>query len=494
MTNKSNDHIKAKQILEEFIKQHGYDAVTKLQQSRASTIDFTRDLFDRQLEVIEDPSRRVAVLAARRSGKSHLSAYYLVKVCYENPRALCSFTGITRASASEIINPYIEQINERYNLGLDYHISNAIWTFPNGSRICITGADTPREIRKHYGRHYDLSIIDECGEFGDHLEDLVVKVLAPTLIDKNGRLIMIGTPGDVCGGFWYKVSTKKIPVWSVHREWTLRNNPRLPQWNGDPDWRNRAEALLTQIREEEGFTMDSPVYVRQYEGKWTEGGNALIYNHFRFEHNTFRILPEDYDDWTFLLGVDFGHNEPSSIISACYSRIINKLYVVEEYKESGLSPEDMAIIVKSFYDKYNPAMILADGNGIGAAYISQINKMYELPLKLADKQDKAAFIELLNDDFKQGRIKIYEGCKELLKEISTFAWADVELRTLPKVAEDHCLDSLLYLWRHSLHFKGKPKRRTPQVGDPEFEEYLRQLEIERASKPKEPFWKRGSRK
>jgi len=487
---KNKDHLKAKQIVEEFTQIHGQEALEKYANRGKPEIDFTADLFDRQIEIINHASKRKAVLAARRSGKSHGLAYYLVKTCVENRNANCAFIGITQRSAKDIIWKYIEDINNRYSLQGKESLTQNTWTFPNGSSITITGADNPKEIRKHLGKHYNLAVIDECGEFGPHLEQLVTKILVPTMIDVNGTLVMAGTPGDVCGGFWYKVSTGKIAAWRVFDNWNLTHNPKLPAWRGKKEWKTQANEVLEQIKVEEGYDNDSPQYIRQYLGRWAEGGSSLIYGHFIYERNTFRVLPEK-QQWTNILSVDFGTTDSSAIIAGSYSQYINNLYIVESYKQDRLPPEDLANIIKAYYDKYNPVAIIADGNGIGAAYIAQLNKMYELPIQLAEKKDKVAFVELMNDDFRQGRLKINESCTDLLKEINIYSWADIELKILPEIADDHCLDALLYLWRHALHWKSKPKPKVPVVGEPEYEDYLVEQEIERTMEWNEkPFWKR----
>lgn len=469
--------IKAKAVLDQFIELHGSDALSKLEESTAKKIDFDLDLFDKQIDFINDPAKRKSALAGRRSGKSHGSAYYMVKTCYEFSKCVCAFIGITAKSAKDIIWPYIERIILRYKLNAVPSLGDQTWTFPNGSKIVITGADNRKEIRKHFGKHYKLVIIDECGEFGQHLETLVRKVLSPTLIDYGGSLCMIGTPGDICSGFWYKVSTGKIKGWSNYKDWNILNNPKLPLWSGKSNWHELALQELDKIKTEEGYDDESPQYIRQYLGKWHEGGSSMVYGNFNYDSNTFINLPED-EEWNYLMGIDFGTADPSAIIVGAYSPHINTLYIVDEYKKSEISPEEMAHIINFFNKKYKPVSVVADGNGIGAAYLLQLSKMYSIAVKLAEKKDKVAFIDLLNDDLRMRRIKINEKLTDILTEINTYQWADVELKILPEVANDHCLDALLYLWRESIHWMGKPEPKMPKFGDSTYDDYLVQKEIE----------------
>jgi hypothetical protein len=469
------DPLTAKRIIEEFAVRHG-DLASAIQ-AQQGQIDFTANLFDRQLDFIGDTSKRKAILAGRRSGKSHTIAYYLVKTCYEQAKAITAFIGLTATSAKEIIWDYLAEINLKYKLGAKPNLTNHTWSFPNGSMIYITGADSERETRKHLGKHYDLAIIDECGEFGPHLEMLVRKILTPTMLDRDGTICMIGTPGDICGGFWYEITNNLYTNWSVHKDWDITANYMLPVLRGHKDWKQRAVRLLERIKKEEGYDNESPQYIRQYLGKWVEGSNSLVYSNFSYNKCTFTVLPDTTEAWDYLLGVDFGVTDSSAIIVGAYNKLLKTLYIVESYKQPGLSPENMAHKINQYYQKYNPVAVVADGNGIGAAFLKQLESMYRIPIKLAGKKDKSAFMELLNDDFRQSKVKIQIDLIDLLKEINKLQYRDTKLKLLPEKAEDHCLDALLYLWRYSLHYIGRAPAKVLTVEDAGYDKMLFEREL-----------------
>ena len=479
------DPLTARQIVDEFTMRHG--DIESAIQAQQFNIDFTTDLFDRQINFINDPSKRKAILAGRRSGKTHGIAYYLVKTCYENAKSITAFIGLTGTSAKDIIWDYIATINLRYKLKAEPNLSNLTWAFPNGSMIYITGADSERETRKHLGKHYDLVVIDECGDFGPHLELLVRKILTPTLLDRGGKICMIGTPGDICGGFWYDITNGRFKSWSVHDKWNIMDNPRLPVLYKKTNWKEIAQDLLEQVKEEENYDDESPRFIRQYLGRWVEGSNSMVYSNFEYESNTFDKLPESEEPWVHLIGVDYGVVDSSAIIIGAYNKLLKTLYILEEYKQNGLSPEDMAHKVNHFYEKYDPIAVLCDGNGIGAAFLKQMENMYKIPYMLAEKKDKQAFQEMLNDDFRRHRVKIRRNLEHTLYEITNYQYKDIELKVLFDSAEDHCLDALLYLWRASIHYQGKPIDKPIEMTDEGYSDYLFQQELE-SLQPEKPWW------
>lgn len=474
------DQFEAQQILEEFATREQL-----LPPQSLKSIDFDQELFDKQQEFIKSPAKRKALLCGRRSGKSYAAAYYLIKTAYEKPKAECTYLALTLKSAKKTILPVLQEIIGRFRIPAEYNYSDLTYYFHNGSAIRLIGADMEKVQDRLRGISYDLNIVDEAQAFGDHLESLISNVLIPAARERKGTICLIGTPDIVCNGLFYEVTTNKKPNW-VSWKWNLTENKYYSIWRNKKNWKELALKELDLICEEEGLTKDSDTFRREYLGEWVEGAHELVYR-FSYEFNTYDKLPEDLT-WYYLFGVDFGITDASALLVAAYSYSDNSLYVVDEFKQSQLTPEALAKLVKMRYDAFSPVSVVCDGNGIGAAFISQIRAMYELPIDLAEKKDKVAFIELLNDDLKAGKLKINNRCKELLQEITAYKWADPILKVLPEIANDHLLDALLYLWRRSQHFQGQIETPKPKPTDKEYSSYLVAQELDRVKEQANKEW------
>jgi len=470
------DVLKAQAIIDEYMTQKGLNPPPPMRK-----IDFDADMFDRQVAFVNDPAKRKAALCSRRAGKSRMASYYLIKTAYERPNSICVFIAITRQSAKDIIWDYLKDIDHRYKLQCDIKESVLSIILPNGSKIHLTGADNDKEMRKLLGKYFDLCIIDEAEALGNNLERLIKEVLAPTTIDYDGTICAISTPGIVCHGIFYDITTGKTPGWSVHK-WTMMDNPKLPR----KGWIDNREAILNQILTEENIDKNSSLYKRQYLGQWVEGTEALVYD-FSYNRNIYDLLPAD-THWNYLISIDYGITDSSAILIGAYSFEHDTLHIVRDIKAAGINPAKMANKVKALWDEYQPIALVVDGNGIGAAFTSQMASMYDMPFELAEKTNKVAFVELLNDDFKSGKIKISSYCEKTIKELTSYMWADPKLKELPKIAEDHLCDSLLYMWRKSLHFKGQIPEPIPKVTDESYSDYLRQQELDRVHREANTNW------
>jgi hypothetical protein len=464
------DELTARQILVEYGQRVGIEKDLAHQDAR--TIDFGADLFSQQREFIEDPSRYKAILSPRRSGKTYVSAYYLIKTCYETPGTKCLFLALTASSAFEIIWDVIRDICERYQVEVEEKIVTKQFVFPNGSKILLAGADNMKEITKQRGKGYKLIVIDECG-YQRYLKELVNEAVGPTMLDyKDSVICLIGTPGLICAGLFYEITEKNKPGWSVYK-WSISDNTKLAALEDAT-----AEEVLRQIKLTNEWDDQSPEYIREYLGRWVQESSSFIYK-FNYELNTY-TKEQDFE-YDYLFGLDFGIADPSAIVVAKFSKHTKTLYVEDCFKQNDINPERMCNIIKSYYDKYKPIAMIADGNGIGAAFLSQLNSMYQLPIIQAEKKDKIGFIELINDDLRQGKIKIKENLIDMQEEMLKLQWKDSILRIFPEPADDHLCDSLLYLWRYSTHYLGKkpkkkPSRDSNEWADDEFRKHLDELQ------------------
>jgi len=474
------DKITATKIIEEAVNRY---ATTK---QKPTPIDFSLNLFDIQREIIEDPSRYKALCAGRRFGKTELAAYYLIQTCVNNNDQKAAFIGLTANSAKDIIWDTILDILDRYKIGAKINITKQMFTFPSGSKLMITGADNKKETRKHLGKHYSLTVIDEIEEFGAHLEYLISKVLKPTLIDYAGTILLIGTPGLVSAGLWYEIAQLKRGSWKVWNNLNLSNNPKMPRWSGKENWKELALQELEDIKQSEGFTDESPTYIREYLGRWVETSEVSVYSQYNYANNSYTDLPPA--NYNYLIGIDYGIVDPSAIVVGAYSDREPVLYIVDIYKQSNQTPEQMANRVAEYYEKYRPIRVVADGNGIGKAFLSQLESMYQFPVELAKKHDKLAFIELLNDEFRQKRIKIHSGCTDLHRELIEYQWLDPKAKILPQAPEDHLCDALLYMYRESIHYTVKQFKPVPEKTSPDYDDYLWEQELERMEIESQQAW------
>lgn len=467
---------RARAILNEFAERHGDLSAL----STGKEIDFEADLFDKQLAVVKSKAKKKAVIAGRRSGKSIQAAYYLISVAFATQRTNVAYIALSRLSAKIIIWDALLLILNRYKIGYKVNLVEQSITLDNGSRILVAGASTEREIEKFRGPSYKLVVVDECGspQFLPLLENLIENIISPALMDTDGTVELISSPGVVNAGFFYEATTDKIPGWDVHH-WTVLDNPKLPRWAGKKDWRALARLMLEELKIDKGWDDETPVYRREYLGEWVEGDEALIYPFS--SNNTFKNLP--LMDFQFIFGVDLGVVDDATIIVGAYSPLTPNLYIVDEFKQNNMAPSDFAEVLKVYYDRYEPTVIVTDSGGLGKAFVKEIEKRFRMPIEAAQKTNKVGMVTLLQDDFRLGRIKVHDSLVEIKAELYSYIWKDKALKVLPD-GEDHLLDALLYAYRRSMHYTGKITPHNPN----RLEQELYQHALDKDEKAQSALW------
>lgn len=146
----------------------------------------TLSLHPKQMEVYRSKARFRVVVAGRRWGKTALSRVLIItnarvkkrKIWYVAPTYKMAKNIMWLDLMDAIPRKWIQKINE----------TTLTITLINGTRIELKGADKPDSLR---GVGVDFLVLDE---FQDMTEETWTQVLRPTLADRRGLAIFIGTP------------------------------------------------------------------------------------------------------------------------------------------------------------------------------------------------------------------------------------------------------------------------------------------------------------
>ena len=150
------------------------------------SIDYTpRDAF---IEFHQRNTRFAAMCCHRRAGKTVACIGDLITraVYTQKPKAQYAYVGPFRQQAKEIAWEYLKAMSEEVRKGAPRESDLRI-TLLNGSKITIYGADNPDSLR---GLYFDGMVVDE---YGDCRPSLWGDVLLPTLLDRKGWAVFIGT-------------------------------------------------------------------------------------------------------------------------------------------------------------------------------------------------------------------------------------------------------------------------------------------------------------
>lgn len=405
---------------------------------RSAIPDMLSKCFDQQRDFILDPARKKALLCSRRAGKSLCAGIYFLKTGLENPGCNMIYMAANEEQCKKVMyKDVVEYLYKEFKLNLEIIQSPAHCRFPNGSVLYFAGIDQNERLReKLLGSKYKLAILDEAQSIKIDVEDLINRVLGPTLIDERGTMCIMGTPHDDTNTYFYKItkSTESVNGWSFHT-WNGLDNPHMKQ---------QFEEEI-ELYKKENPKIESTVWFRQQiKGEWVSNSNALVYRYDR-ENNLNFIEQSDFEDlpdkWTYILSVDLGFTDADAFVVIAYNDTDPNLYIIEAHVEKGNDDIATGYMIQRLAQRYTFSRMIIDGASLKS--VETMRQRMKLPLMAADKGKKADYIMLFNMDMDRGIIKILPQPREkLLKEWDRLIWDvdkndKVRRREKPGLA-NHC--------------------------------------------------------
>lgn len=448
--------------------------------------------FPVQRAAISDPSRLKAFFCPRRSGKSYAIGVLLFMASMASPHSSCLYLGLTKASATGILNKdIIRPINERFRLGAVWRESHMRWELPNGSHIYIRGADANAyEIDKTVGQKYRLAVLDEASKYRYVVRDMVYGKLLPAMGDDLGTIVLAGTPSNITAGLFYDVTTRAEGGWSVHH-WTWKQNIHRVA---------NIQRAHDDLVDANPAIVETPLYKQEWLGEWCVDSSALVYR-YREDRNTAAALPKPWHEYIYILGVDLGFSDATSFVLTCYHPNDPTLYIVSAEKHGGLTFSDVATRIRAIMAAPVPGVrgpvlsaIVVDAANLQG--VEELRQRHELPLEAADKPGKRGVIEAMNSDLITGLVKLLPGAMGLADEWRSLIWNQTLLAKMPPRWEEdarfanHAADGALYAWRRARNYdvaapaETKPDRDSQAWADADLERRLRERsEIARGGWP-----------
>lgn len=148
--------------------------------------------FPYQMKMLEDLSKKIVVCAARRVGKSYVTAVKALWFAFTHPNTSTLIVASTQRQSMLLFDKLLNFIESKELLGDSVQRkTRTILEFTNGSRIvalpCGRNGKTLRGETAH------LVIIDEAAFVP---EDVILSVMMPMLATTEGALILLSTPYD----------------------------------------------------------------------------------------------------------------------------------------------------------------------------------------------------------------------------------------------------------------------------------------------------------
>lgn len=434
------------------------------------TPNYVEGLFYWQKKFLADPSKKKAAQCSRRAGKSTALAVFFLDGGRADPGGISVYIAGSKNLARLILGSALEELEAKYKIGLRMReIDNQLFCImPNGHRIWLAGCKDSAEIDKFRGLKYRRAAVDEAQAHGSYIKELVEDVLEPALVDKDGELVLTGTPSPIPAGYFFEATTgagvgkDSAAQWSTH-SWTLVHNPhiqidKISQSEREqellaaqsPGYANpRSVAYLKKKLLDNNWDALYPTFRREWLGEWVLDVAALVfpYDPGKNKCHTKDVPKNPEDRWTYVLGIDIGFVDATAFTVGAIRYGHPEIYLLHSEKQGRMIPSRVAAHIERLSRRWNFDKVVMDVGGIGKGYAEECNEKFGMSIEPARKRDKRAFIEVMYGEMVSGNLKVDpRECTPLLQEMSNLTWEEGRERWTDRF-EDHCTDSAVYCVR-----------------------------------------------
>lgn len=427
----------------------------------APKFDLDAILFPKQRAFVRDSSKWRTAVCSRRAGKTIGAAAALIDSALSHPGSANLYITRSRKNAKRIFWTPLKKLIRDNKLDAEPNESDLCIKFGNGSRIYLAGANDRDAIEDQRGDGMAMVVIDECQSLPAYLENLVDEVLVPALMDYDGSLILIGTPGPVPVGYFFDATQSE--AWS-HHHWTVHDNPHILAKSGKTPAQHLQAELVRR-----GLSEADPVIQREWWGKWIHDPNSLV---FRFDgnRNTYTELPSA-TGWEYVIGIDLGYEDADAISVLGWHPKSPNVWQVEEHVLNKQTVTQLGETLRPLLSRYQPVSTVIDSGGLGKKIAEELSARLGIHLKAAEKTRKIEYIELVNDALRTGRLQVRPESR-FASDALLIEWdrnrSTPDRRVISDRYHSDIADALLYAFRESLHWLHEPPEEKPQPGTDEW--------------------------
>lgn len=414
-------------------------------------IDLSSHLHQKQAIVRADPAWVRAVLGTRRSGKTEGFCCEGLEVAEMFPGCQIPYILPTIGMGQDIVWPKVEELDERFKLGLRYNRAEYKVFTPSGGCLQLFGLSTKPEAEKGRGKKYPLVIFDECGAHNQELlQRSVTQTFGPATADFRGMggrgVLLGGTAGYEPDCYW-----EKLIGGNEHRSKLGASVHFMTIWD-NPFFAGREQLILDSHLTDNGLLATDAGYIREWRGLFCTDTEGLCYSRWNGAMLPRHSIPTG--GYT-VLGLDLGHTHPCSWVVVRFviveervgntMRSIHHGHVLESYQEAGCSLEKIVGITRTLMKQYSIQNMVGDSGGsMAPTVIEDLHEVYGLPIKPVEKAGrKAGRIWMADSQLGNGTLFVHVGCDALQRQLKSVPWNEKRTDHHEKFP-DHSLDALHY--------------------------------------------------
>ena len=270
-----------------------------------------------QTSIFKAPERFRVVVAGRRFGKTFLSTAEILNAALSGAEKNVWYVAPTYRAAKEIAwemllkaipYEYIQKANE----------SSLTLKLLNNSTISLKGAEKPDSLR---GRALDFCVLDE---FADMRKEAWYEVIRPSLSDRQGGALFIGTPKG--RNHFYELWGKNGDIGWTSFQFTTLDGGNVPQ---------------EEIKSAK-LDLDERTFNQEYLARFVNYSGVIYYSFSREES----VVRHEGRANSVLIGMDFNLDPMSAVVMV---RKNDVLHVIDEIVMFGSNTDEMVAEIRQRY-------------------------------------------------------------------------------------------------------------------------------------------------
>jgi hypothetical protein len=430
-------------------------ALELAKRQRLKAIDVRSLMHERQKFVFDNMSNFTALVVGRRWGKTILCILMLIDTCLKMPDSRCIFIGLVWQDVKDIVWPdIIKFLSDFVNIKYTINLSTLTVYFENGSRLQLASCPDMSTARKFRGDHYDHVIVDEAASMEPYLKELIDVSLKPSMVDHNGKITLIGTPGPTKTGYFYDAFNGGYGFKGLG-PWTARDNTKLfekrVKRGGKP---LSPDDFWAECVKNSGGDETHPTFRREWMGEWVDDDRSLVYtfdslkNSQSFADGIARL--KSSSTARTVLGIDTGYEDNCAFVLLAYdSERSDDVWMVHEFVKNHMSFHEIVAHVNDLKKQFRVDITVIDPAHAGKLVMHDLGAKLGMSTMIAQKEQKSEACRLMDSFMREGKLKL-DPNSVCVSDMRFLVWKRSSEGVLSPSGGPHSdsLDALLYAWRY----------------------------------------------
>ena len=399
----------------------------------------------RQIEFFKSTARHTAYGGARGGGKSWAMRrkFVLLALRYEALQLL-----LLRRTLPELTENHVRPLLTELSGFVNYNQTQRVFTFPNGSRICLGYCDAEKDVYRYQGQEYDVIGLEEATHFTEGQMQFIATCNRSVREDFLPRMYYTCNPGGVGHGWVKRLFIDRI----------YRNSERPEDYRFIPARVTDNPVLMKRNPDYIRTLSNLPEHLRRahLEGDW----DVLAGQYFT-EFSRTRHVVEPFavpESWRRFAAMDWGYHDPCCVLWFAVDPN-GRVYVYRELYETRMLSSEMASRIRSLTGREQLAYTVAspdawqqrgmNGSGdIAGMSIAEVFAAGGVPLLRADNSRVPGWQRireyLAPAAHGKPQLQIFSCCVNLIRTLPQLTFDAQMVEDVAGNCEDHAPEALRY--------------------------------------------------